>query len=58
MVVDAKQLPPRAVERVLSPRGFYYYKISFQIAVHFKTTLEFKLMFDGKEYGHAVGNYL
>ena len=57
MEVDAKKLPPGAVEKMQSPLGFAYYKITHQIAIHFNTTLEFKVRYNGKDIGSVEAKY-
>jgi hypothetical protein len=55
--VDAKTLPPEAIEERQSPLGFTYYEIKHQIAIEFGTALEFKVMFDGKVLGTVAAQY-
>ena len=46
--VDAKTLPAKAIVKKIAPRGNSYYDVSYDIAIHFLTTLDFKVMVDGK----------
>lgn len=56
--VDAKHLPASAVKKKVSPFGVRYYQVSFQLAIKFLTTLEFKLVCDDEVIGSVVADYI
>ena len=54
---DINAIPAGAVSKKVSNLGPYY-EVEFQVGLHFLTTLEFKIMAEGKVIGTAVANYL
>jgi hypothetical protein len=54
VTIDCKKVP---AERILSPHGFYYYKLVYEIGVHFGNRLTFTLSSDSKELGSAEAHY-
>jgi hypothetical protein len=54
---DARMLPQAAVSKKLSYLGATYYEVSYQVALHFLTTLEFKIMSNETLIGTAVVDY-
>lgn len=54
VTIDCKRVP---AERMRSPRGYYYYKVSYEIGVHFGNRLTFTLSADGRELGSAEAQY-
>jgi hypothetical protein len=58
VTVARSTFPASAFERKLNPHGRVYYSVSFVVAIHFLTTLEFKVMVDGRVVGSAIADYL
>ena len=50
--------PESAFVRLVNPKGNVYYQLSFVVAIHFLTALEFKIIVDGVVLGSVVANYL
>jgi hypothetical protein len=55
---DARMFPQAAVSKKFSYLGGTYYEVSFEVALHFLTTLEFKIMSNEMLIGTAVVDYV
>lgn len=51
-------IPNTAVSKKYSAKFGFYYEVKFNVALHFLTTLEFKIMSEGKIVGTAVADYV
>jgi hypothetical protein len=58
VTVDATDPPATVVEKNVNGEGNVYYSVSFVVAIHFLTTLEFKVIVDGKVVASTVADYL
>jgi hypothetical protein len=57
MVVDLKSLPDRAFEKRLGLKRVLYY-LEFDIAMIFRSTLEFQFLFEGEVIGKTEVKYV
>ena len=57
VTIDCKKLGLPA-ERCRSPIGFYYYKITYELVVHFGNMITFTLSFDGRDLGSVKASYI
>jgi hypothetical protein len=55
---DPRRLPQTAISKKYNPLGKPYYRVDFQLVIHFLTTLEFKIMSEEELIGTAVGDYV
>ena len=58
VTMQIKYLPSSAAVRKVSPSGEPYHRLHFELGVQFLTTIEFKVMVDGKVVGCAMADYV
>lgn len=54
---DLTSIPPSEFTRKKGPDGILYYKLLYAIAMTFKNSITFELIFNGKTYETIVAKY-
>jgi len=54
---DLRTIPPNELTRQRAPDGRLYYKLLYAIAMTFRNSIAFELVFNGKTYETAFAKY-